>query len=179
MVNKNKDSEEKKYTEKDFLLAHKDNQGHTAPAGCRVPPGWVRQTDIIRASGKFPFKTNSDIYRWCIDRGVKELMAIEDTIPSLISQLDFMGNLVVDSQMKRAFDKGVYELYNEVQEYLKMGDEEGAKQLVKDSWEAAKEAPDSRWKTSTMRGIRMQLGHLLPSKSVSAVDLVDEDEDED
>src|SRR5437667_163491 len=78
-----------KYKPEDFIVPPNDSKGRGHRFSLSIHPAHNRELDIIVASRKFPFKTNADIMRWCLLRGLKILESLE-AVPSVSGQVEAM-----------------------------------------------------------------------------------------
>lgn len=61
----------------EFTTPASDPNGRSVRIFVRVPPLLNQAISDVLKSGKFPFETASDVVRWSLNRGVKELDAKE------------------------------------------------------------------------------------------------------
>lgn len=62
----------------DFLVPPSDVKGRSSSFSISVPPQVKRIASIIVQSGKFPFKTDNDVGRWALHKGIGELVKLAD-----------------------------------------------------------------------------------------------------
>lgn len=92
-----------KYRPEDFIVPGQDSNGNSARVYCRVVPLIERAIDVIMGSRKFPFKSEGDLIRWCVKRGVEELDGMEPMVGSVMAQVDAMMSILRDEELNHTF----------------------------------------------------------------------------
>ena len=164
----------------DFVVAPTDKQGHGGAMHCRIGYNWTRMVEVIIAGKEFPFATSSDFYRFAVAHTLGYLHSIRDLPRSkgMLAQLRVINEVLADELIGHQLSDTLEKVGDAVNKHLKTGNKRAAKRLVRTIWSSIEEMPDEE-KEQHQIALRRQFGHLLPGKPVSAVDLVDDEDDEE
>lgn len=171
-----------KHDPADFLISAKDAKGESTRVFCRVMPAHDRAIDAIFYSRKFPFKTPSDIMRWCIHTGLKRLEAL-DEVPSVTQQVEAMMVILRDEEFHLEFQGFLQNAHAVVQRHIAEGSHGEARRVVAKLKQEIAKMPSGHWRTKYERVMARQFDHLLSVKKGAGVKLgtkaFDEDEEEE
>lgn len=98
---------------RDYLIAAADAKGHSVRVFCRVPPSVARLIHQVKDSGKYPFRTQADIIRFCIVHGCK-MLVVGHGIPSVWRQVETMMATLAEEEQQLQF----LEFFNKAQQVI-------------------------------------------------------------
>lgn len=163
LADEHKQQQKSKYDPADFLIPAKDAKGESTRIYCRVQPAHDRQVDALFYSRRWPFKTPSDIIRWCIHTGLKRLEAMED-VPSVTQQVEAMNVLLRDQEFNLEFQHFLQQSHTLVQRHITEGAHAEARRLVSELRRRIDAMPDGHWKRKYQATLKANFAHLLSAK---------------
>lgn len=145
----------------EFIVPGYDPTGRTVRIYLQTPPALNQALDEIMKSGKFPFKSKDDAFRWCVLRGIKVLRSMGAYI-SILPILE-MTVLLGSTQLKlKMFEEFFDKLDGAILELLTSGfQEQRARKLVKAIEELILCMPSSSDRGLYLGELRRRWGHLL------------------
>lgn len=175
----------RKHDPADFIVPAKDTKGESVRVWCRVQPAHDRAVSTIFYSRKFPFKTPSDILRWCIHTGLKRLEVMED-VPSVTQQVEAMMVILRDEEFHQEFQGFLQHAQAVINRHIADGAHGEARRVVAMLRTKVAGMPDGYWKKKYQRTIETQFSHLLSAQSAGKIKLMprvraeqDDDDDEE
>ena len=105
--------------------------GKSGKIQCHIQEGHVRALEDFAHSGVFPFTTSSDVIRWCIDLGVKELNRLEPAkMNSVIRRTNIIIELAKEEHSKSQFLVAFDAVRTNIHQHRQSGDIESARDHV-------------------------------------------------
>lgn len=146
-----------------------DNRGHSMPFAFRAQPRYARQIDLIIASKRFSFKTRPDVLRYALDHTLKELTAGDDTIPSIMAQVEAINEIALHEQLTYEFVAMFVRCSKIVTDYCELGAKGEARRVVALIKAHVDQMPEGFWREKYLRELMEKFGHLTtaPGEGVS------------
>jgi hypothetical protein len=151
--------------DRDYYVPAQDAKGHSDRIWARVTPAHIRELHVILQSRKFPFRTVSDIVRWCVDRGIREL-ATREGRPSVLRQVDAVMEVLREDYYCESFTNLFEALSRSVNRHLANGAHGEARRVVAMTREHLAAMPDGYWRRRYLDELDRQFGHLLTGEGV-------------
>jgi hypothetical protein len=150
-----------KYNPKDFLVEAANAAGQSTRAQCKIPPLLGRQIQEFVACRKFPFRTDSDVIRWCIYHGLQALGAMEPLDADFLMRALAEIEVLRDGQLWSLKDEYIRALENAVRRCTDAGQWTEAFRIVMSALARMKDAPDDVWKNIYIKDIETRFKHVL------------------
>jgi len=131
-----------------------DNKGHDSKTNLRVQPAVARQMDIVVKSGRFPYRTSGELMRHAIYNHLEWLATVDQTIPSVMAQVDAINTLINDEQMLQEQSQVLQRLLATVERHLSMGDASSAHRLAETALVSIDTMPPGAWRDSYRQRFR-------------------------
>jgi len=146
---------------KGFVIPARDAQGHSTKVGCRCNHAYVRRTNIVISSKKFPYKTPSDLYRHALDRHLKYLSQLEPGMGVEMASIEVVNEIINAEQEGIDFGKSFNKLSQTVQDLLSRGAQDEAKRLVLEVSGKVDSMGKGYWRDWYSQEIKTRFGYLL------------------
>lgn len=117
------------YNPADFIIPARDHQGHSERIYCRVQPQHARAMNVVYKSGKFPFRTEGDLFRWCVVRGLKVLDRL-DPSPGFLSAADAISEILRQEQYLQEFASMFTTMEKVISTHVASGADKEARRLL-------------------------------------------------
>lgn len=154
-----------KLTIDSFSVPAQDSKGHSARVGLRVVPDVKRRVAELVQSGQFPWKTDSDFWRWAGMWGMEYAAQVIDD-KALLNSIKQM-RLVMDAMVKRErllqWENDFAELEQTFNQLMKEedGGEEDAREMLMDALVAIEGMEDDKWRRRWQRMFDRKFGKFL------------------
>jgi len=166
-VNGSQPADQDTLSEWDFFVPAKDADGHSVRFNLYIQPGHRRQISILKASGRFPYKTEGDLVRHLIKRGIDWLLSLypnDDRLSEVVSiarQVDMIMELVKGEEFQQDFQRTFDSIAPRVAEYLVEGHVDQARGLVSRMANLIADMPEGYWQTKYKVELIKRFGHIL------------------
>jgi len=177
--NGNPSPDQDRLTEWDFVVPAKDADGHSARFNRYIQPGHRRQITILRASGLFPYKSDGDVVRHLIKRGLDWLLSLypdDDRLAEMKSigvQVDMIMELVKGEEFQQDFTRTFDAISPRVGEYVAEGQMEQARGLVVRMSNLIDAMPEGYWRNKYQDELNRRFGTLLQLEGPAPLNLAD------
>jgi hypothetical protein len=151
------------YTPSDFIIPGSDHQGHSERIYCRVHPQHARALSKILNSHKFPFRTQGDIQRWCVVRGLKVLEKLEP-VCGFMGAADAITEVLKQEMYMQEFTMMFQSMSGVIQNHLSSGAEGEARKLLSVVLGHIRKIDEPFWKKKAEEEVRSRFAHLLEGK---------------
>ena len=155
---------EKRMKENEYVVASADQKNKSALVQFHAVPSQLRVAEIVLGQGKFPFKTTSDIFRFCLKYGIDHLLHVEPPASSLISYAIMETERLKDEIYLQEQAKPVEMLEYVVGGHLREGTAESEFQalgIVLTALERARRIKDKVWRERTVKVIEKKFDSLI------------------
>jgi hypothetical protein len=146
--------------ERDYIVPATNAKGVSVRAMCRVSPELMRVAADLHASHKYPFRVLGDAFRWCIDRGLKDLCGGAG-IRSVWAQAEIIKQMNLDEAYNAQFEDAFRGMKPIVERYLDRGEVGRCRKYLWGIWEAIKQMPPDDWKTQYESEFLRRYGQIL------------------
>lgn len=157
-----------KYDPADFLVPGQDHMGHSERLWCRVQPLHQRQVEIVVKSKNWPFRTNGDVLRWALVRGLKQLEQMEN-VQSFLGQADAINEIVRQELYMMEFSRLFDNLEKVISQHLAAGAKGEARKLVAITKAKVEAIEEPYWKSKCLEEMKRRFGHILEVKGINLV----------
>lgn len=154
------------YDPAQFIVPAQDAKGHSERQWFRCQPGHDRQADLILRSKKFPFRTKGDMFRWCMVNGFRELMALEEGVPSIMAQVDAISELMAAEEFQQEFMQTFETMSRVIAKHIEMQAVGEARRVIATVKGLLEQMPDGYWKEKYKGEIKQRFGHYLDAKGI-------------
>lgn len=148
------------YNPADFIIPASDHQGHSERVFCRVQPQHDRAMSEIMKKRHFPFRTQGDLMRWCIVRGLKVLNRL-DPMPGFIGMADAINDVLRQEMYLQEFVEMFNKMASVVQTHINNGAEGEARKLIAVILGHVRKIDEEYWRKKCEGEIGNRFGHLL------------------
>lgn len=128
-----------------FRVPASDAKGHSVPKGIRMMPVLANAINILMASGKYPYKHESELMRHAIMRHIRWLEAIGD-VPSVSGQASAANAMLNQEQMNEEYKEIFNRLHGRVNDLIRSNDHGEARRLVSEMRSYFDGMPEGFWK---------------------------------
>lgn len=152
------------YNPADFVIPASDHQGHSERVFCRVQPQIDRAMGMAVLSKKFPFRTNGDLMRWCIHRGLKVLDRLEP-------MKGFMGasDAITEILRHEAYQQELTSMFQKMESVMAVHIANGAhgeaRKMLTTILQQIRAIDEPYWKKKCEEDVLKRFGHLLEGKA--------------
>lgn len=152
-----------------FEVPAQDNRGHSARVGLRVVPEMKRIIAVLVQRGAFPWKTDSDFWRWAgwwgADYAAKVL---EDSqVTNTMKQTRMIMDIVATRERLIRFEQDFAEMEKTVDELLKDEDGDGeddAIDMLHEIQGRITDMNDDKWRKRWQKKLDKKYGKMLDGK---------------
>jgi hypothetical protein len=148
------------YAPSDFIIPGSDHQGHSERIYCRCQPQHARAIGKILASRKFPFRTQGDVLRWCVVRGLKVLDRL-DPMPGFIGMADAINEILKEELYLQEFTSMFNNMQVVIQGHIAMGAVGEARKVLTKVLMRVRTIEEEHWRKKAEEEIRTRFAHLL------------------
>ena len=124
-------------------------------------PGERRQVSEIVSSKRFPFRTEGDVVRWSIWRGIRELERLEPYLPSVTAQVDAVMEVLRQEEFQQDFQKLFDRLSNVVSQHMGQGATGEARRTLAMVIAHVERMPSGYWQERYKKELRDKFGHMM------------------
>jgi hypothetical protein len=149
-----------KYKADDFLVPAADTAGRSARAQCRIPPIIAREIQEIIHQRRFPFRTDSDVVRWCIMYGLDALSQMEPS-PGFLQRAIAEMEVLKDDEIWARQREVIQTLEASVKRYTDMNQWVEARRLVLDALARFRSGYEEKWREMILEQIKNKFQHVL------------------
>lgn len=149
-----------KYSESDYLFPATDSMGQSARLQCKAQPTIAREIQSVVHSRRFPFRTDSDVIRWCVYTGLAELAKREPST-GFLAKAWAEVEVLRDQQYWSAQQEMMRHLDEAVKRCMQAGQYGEARQLVLKTLANLNSLEKSSWNEQTIEEIRQRHRHII------------------
>lgn len=153
-------TEAPRYRSDDYLIPATDSAGRSARAQCKVPPLLAREMAEIITSRRFPFRTDSDIVRWCLMFGLNHLATIEAS-PGFLTRAIAEMQILQDEENWSIQLQLVKKMDEAVRRHTDQGEWNEARTIVLSALARFKDSEEGPWRDRILRDIRTKFKHVI------------------
>lgn len=158
------DEYDTRYNPADFVLTGQDHQGHAERIHCRVQPQVARQMNLVFRQRKFPFRTEGDMFRWCVVRGLRVLERLEPT-PGFLGMADAINEIMRQETYMQEFQAMFTGMEKVIASHMASGADKEARKLLSTVLRMVRssgEDDDTQyWKKKCEADVMRRFGHLM------------------
>lgn len=125
-----------------------DTKGHSVKLQLRCPPMIGRQIELALNTKFFPYRSGSDLIRHALYRHLQWLTQNAKPMPSLMTQVDAMLDVVRDDQLLLEQQNVLGKLQEQCQRHLGNGDGAQAKRIIETAMASINAMPPGGWRDS-------------------------------
>lgn len=155
-----------------YLIPGQDTKGHAHRIYCRVMPAHFRALKAIESSKQFGFRTVGDIMRWCVDFGVRELVA-RSKVPvakSALAQVDAIREVLLDEQYYLEFPTLFEQMTTTINRHLSAGAETEAVRLIAIVRHQIEQMAEPYWREKFMAELMRHYASYIDGTRAQAAD---------
>lgn len=152
------------YNPADFIIPGSDHQGHHERVFCRVQPQHERAIGLIFKSKKFPFRTEGDLIRWCVVRGIKVLDRL-DPHPGLLGAVDAISEILRNEQYLQEMSAMFAKMETVMAAHISAGATGEARRLLTVILGQIRAIEEPFWKKQCEENVMKRFGHLLEGRA--------------
>lgn len=146
--------------EREFYTSATNLKGVSVRAQCRVTPEVMRVASDLHASHAYPFRVVGDLFRWCIERGLKDLCAGAG-IRSVWAQAEIIKQMNMDEAYNAQFEEAFRGMEPIVQRYLARGEVGRCRKYLWGIKESIEKMPADDWKTQYEAEFLRRYGNII------------------
>lgn len=148
------------YNPADFVISGTDHQGHNERIWARVQPQVARAISVVVKSGNFPFRTEGDLVRWAVVRGLKVLDKLEPQY-GLLSAVDAINEIL----RQETYMQDLLQMFASMEKVISVHVADGAKgearKLLSMVLGKVRAIQEPHWKKRCEADVMRRFGHLL------------------
>lgn len=149
------------YNPADFIIPGSDHQGHSERVFCRVQPQHARALNVIYRAKKFPFRTEGDMFRWALVRGLKVLDRLDPT-PGFLGVADAIGEVMRQEMYQQEFTSMFGMMEKIISQHIATGAEKEARKMLGTVIRHIRTIDgDDHWKDKCEGEVLRRFGHLI------------------
>lgn len=148
------------YNPADFIISGSDHQGHNERIFARVQPQHSRTIGLITKSGKFPFRTEGDLIRWCVVRGLRVLDRLDPT-PGFIGAADAITEILRQEMYLQEFVSMFAQMEKVIAAHVAAGADREARKLLGTVMQKIRAIDEPHWRRRCEEDINRRFGHLM------------------
>jgi len=139
--------------------------GHSATLSCKVLPEMAVEIQALVQSGRFPFRTSSDLMRQALDSCIRQL---NDSEPGIINRdaTELMQELVVRERRYNELSSMAEEAVRMIGEAVTQGRLQDAKRLFQQVHSVLADLPEGEMQEQALNRLE-KFDHLRPKGVVS------------
>lgn len=166
--------EDGKYEPDEWLVPAQDSKGHSVRELVRVPPGLAFDLDVLVKSGRFPYRTASDLIRHAILRHVRRLQIDEPDLGlHYLNTLQMIQDLCTESTYRNEQEKTFHEIRDQVEALVNSGRTGEAMRMGAKAKAYLDQTQDSPWKRRSLERFRVDFTKILKAGSVTLVGMAE------
>lgn len=148
------------YNPADFVIPASDHQGHSERAYCRLQPQHHRAMGVIVGQRKFPFRTDGDLMRWAIVRGLKVLNMLEP-MPGFMGAADAITEILKQEMYLQELTAMFAKMESVMAVHIANGAHGEARKLLTTILTQVRAIDEPYWKRKCEDDVMKRFGHLL------------------
>lgn len=149
------------YNPADFIIPGSDHLGHSERVFCRCQPQHARALNVIYRAKKFPFRTEGDMFRWCLVRGLKVLDRLDPT-PGFFGVADAIGEVMKQEMYQQEFTSMFGTMEKVIAQHVATGAEGEARKMLGTVIRHIRTIDgDDHWKDKCESEVIKRFGHLI------------------
>jgi len=154
-----------------YLIPGQDTKGHAHRVYCRVMPAHYRAICALERSKAFGFRTVGDVFRWCIDFGVRELANRQNMpqISSALAQVDAIREVLLDEQYYMEYSTMFESMTATVNRHISSGATLEAVRLIAVVKHQIEQMSEPYWRDKYMEELMRHYGSYLDGTQVKGV----------
>lgn len=131
----------------EYMKPPTDPLGRSISLSFSVIPDARRVANVIVGKGIFPFANEHDVWRWCVDAGLRELerRAQDADVTSAVSTLSTLMKSAATELSFAYFERIFVALVGSVRRLLKDGNVAKAESLAEEIWRLSDRIDDPEW----------------------------------
>ena len=151
----------------EFYLPASDANGHGVRINpFRVPVPIQRDIEILLASKKFPYKTQSDMLRHAIFRHLKWLHSLEQDLPNGLLIMEALNSVLMQQKRHMEFMDQQENIHKTISDLLERKSVGKARQVVAELKHYIDQLDDEYWRSMFMEQLIDKYGFLLMGDGV-------------
>lgn len=148
------------YNPADFVIPASDHQGHSERMYCRVQPQIERAVGLMVKAHKFPFRTEGDLMRWAIVRGLKVLNHMEP-MPGFLGAVDAITEILRQEIYLQELTSMFGKMEQVINAHIAAGANGEARKMLTQILSRIRQIEEPYWKKKCEGDIMKRFGHLL------------------
>lgn len=168
------------YNPADFVISGSDHQGHSERIWARVQPQHHRAIGVIMKSGNFPFKTDGDLVRWAVVRGLTVLDRL-DPMPGFLGAAKAISEILQHEAYLQEMVEMFATMEKVINAHIASGAKGEARRLLTSILVKIRAIDEPHWKKKCEEDLMRRFGHLMEggNKGKLRGGLVSHEEDDD
>lgn len=151
------------YNPADFVIPASDHQGHSERVYCRLQPAHDRAMAVVLKEAKFPFRTEGDLMRWCIVRGLKVLDRLEP-MPGFLGAADAITEILREEVYLQELTAMFAKMESVIASHVASGAHGEARKLLTKVLTRIRAIDEPYWKRKCEEDVMRRFGHLMEGK---------------
>jgi hypothetical protein len=158
-----------------YLIPGQDGKGHGHRVYCRLMPAHYRAVCAIERSKVFGFRTVGDVFRWCVDYGVRELTTRSHNpqAVSALTQVGIVREILADEQYYQEFEQMFEQMTTTVNRHLSSGAKEQAVRVIALVRHQIEQMGEEYWRNKFMGELMQRYGSYIDGAQGNAADFGD------
>lgn len=162
---------EGRYRPEDFVIPARDHQGDTERGWFHMQPAVHRAMDLVLKEHAFPFRTEGDLIRWCLVRGLKVLEAMEPQ-PGFIGKAELVIQMCRLEEYNQTFNTQFEYLQRVVDQAVAIKMFGEARRLLALALVEMKKIPEDEWRNRCVNEMKERFGHLMNGHGTKGANIV-------
>jgi len=153
----------------EFIVPATDAHGHSSRQWFTCSPGHARETDVILAAKRFPYRTKGDLFRHALDRHLSWLHEQDGNIPSVRQQIEVVKEVVREAEFQEDFLQ-TFELMSPlVSRLISENRENEARGMVLRVRHHISQMPDTVHRDRYLMELKTRWGYLLKTDRLKLI----------
>jgi hypothetical protein len=128
-----------------------DAKGHDTKLALKVMPAVARQMSLVVASKQFPYRTVQELIRHAIYQHLDWLLSFNQTIPSVMAQVDSINVLIADEMLLLEQNDVLARHLAATESHIRMGDYASAQRIIDVAMAQLQRLPPGSWRDSYVK----------------------------
>ena len=152
----------------EFNVPSVDNKGHSERLTVRMPPGYLRELEVIMNSKMLPYGSKGDIIRHGIKRHLNYVRGLAP-FPSVFAQTLAIEEIVREEEFYQQFVSTFDSLNSAVSQAIGQGEPKRATALIAKVKAKINDMPEGPWRDKWLKRLKADFGHVSEGKSLTLV----------